>query len=195
MKDFVRESRTLPSTLQRAIRWIEWVALAALLVFVGLQLWPQARAWAGLPEDLVASPPIEVVTLDGRSIDPAVLRGRVVVLNFWATWCLPCRVEMPALQSLHDRYAGEGLIVLGLSTDAEGEEVVRSYVEKRELTFPVALADPATRWAFGGVEKIPTTFIVDRDGVIRYKVVGYFASPGLKRAVRRLLAVSADGDN
>jgi peroxiredoxin len=99
---------------------------------------------------------------------------------------------MPALQSIHERYVDEGLVVLGLSTDADGEDVVRRYVEERELTFPIALADPATRWAFGGVQKIPTTFVIDRKGIIRHKVVGYFASPGLKRAVRRLLATPAD---
>ncbi len=193
MTDSVRDNPTPVFTLQRTIRWIEWVVLVALLVFVGLRLWPQARAWAGPPEDLGKSPPIEVVTLAGRSIDANALRGKVVVLNFWATWCLPCRVEMPALQSLHERYADEGLVVLGLSTDADGEEAVRRYVEERDLTFPIALTDPATRWAFGGVEKIPTTFLIGREGVIRHKVVGYFAAPGLKRAVRRLLAAPADG--
>ncbi len=115
------------------------------------------------------------------------LQGRVVVLSFWATWCLPCRVEMPALQNLHERYADDGLVVLGLATDAHDRPAVDAFLEERGITFPIAAATAQVRTDFGGVDRLPTTVVIDRSGQIRHEVVGLFAPPALGATVRRLL--------
>jgi len=172
---------------RRWLRWAERVVILALLLFVASRLWPQLSAWTGIGPRLGPAPEIRVTTLDGRSFGPEELRGRVVLVNFWATWCIPCRVEMPALQRLHERYAAEGLVVLGLSTDSEGRALVERYLEENGFTFPVAMADPETRRAFGEFRAIPTTFLIDRDGTIRHRVTGIFAPPALRSAVERLL--------
>jgi peroxiredoxin len=134
-----------------------------------------------------STPDFAFQTLDGARVDRDVLKGQVTIVNFWATWCPPCRVEIPALQDLHEEFAGEGLVVLGLSTDAGGPGAVTAFLEERGVTYPVAMADAATRNAFGGVTALPTTFILDRQGVIRHRVFGFFAPPAMRAAVRRLL--------
>ena len=158
-----------------------------VLGFAVVRLGPQVGALLGVGPALGSTPAFAVETLDGTTLDASDLRGRVAVVNFWATWCLPCRVEVPALQALHEDLAGEGLVVLGLSTDAGGRGAVDAFLEERGVTYPVAMADGAVRRAFGGVTALPTTFIVDRDGVIRHRVFGFFAPPAMRAAVRRLL--------
>jgi peroxiredoxin len=173
--------------LHPVFRWIERLFWTAVIVWVAVRIAPQASAWTGLGANDLAAPTITVTTIDGTTIDETDLDGQVVVLSFWATWCLPCRVEMPALQKLHERYADDGLVVLGLGTDTHDRAAVETFMAEREITFPVAPASPEIRAAFGGIDRLPTTIIVDRQGMIRHQVVGLFAPPALGAAVRRLL--------
>ena len=178
---------TRKSRLQPWFLWTERAFWLAVTIWIGVRLAPQVSAWLGIAADDQPAPPISVQTLDGESIDDGDLRGRVVVLSFWATWCLPCRVEMPALQKLHERHAEDGLVVLGLATDWNDREAVDAFLGEREVTFPIAPASAETRAAFGGIDRLPTTILIDRGGVIRHEVVGLFAPPALGAAVRRLL--------
>ncbi len=167
--------------------WAERLVTLALLIFVVVRLAPQVEALTGVGPDLGRAPAISVLTLDGATIQPADLHGKVVVVNFWATWCHWCRLEMPSLEKLHEEHAGDDLVVLGLATDAGSATPIRSFLAKRGITYPVARATAAVERAFGGVGGIPTTFVLDRAGTVRYRVVGYFAPPALKAAVSRLL--------
>jgi peroxiredoxin len=120
--------------------------------------------------DLAPAPPgdlprdLRVLAADGPPRPLAELPGRVLLLSFWATWCEPCREEMPAMERLFQAYRGRGLALLALSADREGAPVVRSFVRRHGLTFPVGL-DPdqavARRYR---VFALPSTFIVDREG-------------------------------
>ena len=175
------------NTRRTLLRWGERLAWVALLIWVGTRLAPQVSAWTGIGESQGPAPAIAVETWDGSSIGDRDVRGRVVVMNFWATWCLPCRVEMPTLQKLHERYADEGLLVLGLVTDGHDEEAVSRFLKEVGVTFPIAEASYGLRTRLGGIDRLPTTILVDRGGMIRHKVVGLFAPPALGAAVRRLL--------
>ena len=166
---------------------VERLVLLGLVVLVAYRLGPQLGALTGVGPDLGRSPELTFVTLAGDTIGPAELRGEVVVLNFWATWCLPCRLEMPSLQSLHEDRAAEGVRVLGLATDVGSESGIRAFIDERHIEYPIGRASNAQRRAFGGISGIPTTFIIDREGVVRHRVVGYFAPPALRMAVARLL--------
>jgi thiol-disulfide isomerase/thioredoxin len=135
-------------------------------------------------------PKVTYEDVNRATYPPEELAGKVVVVNFWATWCLPCRMEMPSLQALHERHPGGDLVVLGLSVDAGGAEPVRAFLAERGITYPVGRATSEHRRAFGGIPGIPSTFIVGRDGTVRHRVVGYFAPPALGAAVKRLLAES-----
>jgi len=161
--------------------------LTALLVFAAYRFGPQLGALTGVGPTLGQAPDLTFVSLDGDTVRSLDLRGEVVVLNFWATWCLPCRLEMPSLQSLHEDLATDGVRVVGLSTDAGSEAPIREFLEERDITYMVGRASNTQRRAFGGIPGIPTTFIIDRNGVVQHRIVGYFAPPALRAAVGRLL--------
>ena len=140
------------------------------------------------------APHYSAVSLTGDSVSLAQLRGRVVLLNVWATWCHPCREEIPVLQALHARYASRGLELVGVSVDARGQEAtIREFATDFRMTYPLWL-DPdervqSTFLAIG----VPATFLVDRDGVLRWRHVGPVRANDttLVRELERTLAVSA----
>lgn len=185
VSDAPRSSK--PGGWRRALRWAENILLLVLLVWVGQRLGPQVAALVGLNLGVTESPAIEVVTRSGEPFSLAEHRGRVVLVNFWATWCRPCRVEMPGFQKVYDRYRDQGFTILGLSTDATGVRTVDDYVRERGVTYPVAMATLELRREFGGVREIPSSFLIDKQGRIRYTVRGFWAGPALGVAVRRLL--------
>jgi len=171
---------------KRSLVWLERIVTVGLVIFVAIRLGPQLGALTGVGPSLGSAPAYTFVTLDGDTVRSADLAGKVVVLNFWATWCGPCRLEMPSLQALHERSDTAEVVVLGLSTDVGGADPIRDFLTEREITYAVGRATQAHRQAFGGIRGIPTTFIIDRNGVIQHRVVGYFAPPALALAVNRL---------
>ncbi len=177
-----------PARSHPILVWGERLVTLALLVFVVIRLGPQVEALTGIgPDPHEEAPRLDVVTLAGDTLGPNDFAGKVVVVNFWATWCRWCKLEMPSLQHLHERHAGGDLVVLGLATDAGPTAPIEAFLKERGITYPVAQASGAQERAFGGVGGIPTTFVLDRAGTIRYRVVGYFAPPALGAAVSRLL--------
>jgi peroxiredoxin len=127
----------------------------------------------------------------GRPVSLARLRGHVVLLNFWATWCLDCRQEMPALEALHRRFGGRGLAVVGVNA-REGLTVVRSYARELGLTFPLVLDADGAVTARYGVIGLPTTFLIGRDGRAVALAVGVraWASAAAVEIVETLLATT-----
>jgi len=125
-------------------------------------------------------------TIDDREISLAELRGKVVIVNFWATWCPPCRAEIPALIALQQKYRHE-LAIVGISEDEGGVDVVRKYVAEHRINYPIAMTSPEFEKLFPGVAALPTSFFIDRDGSIVQKHVGMLA-PELTEAETRSLA-------
>lgn len=168
------------------LKWAERIVFVGLLVFVLLRLGPQLSAWTGIGPIEGSQPSYAFTALDGTQISSTDLHGKVVVVNLWATWCPPCRIEIPALQKLHEEYAGDDdVMVIGLAGDVEGARVVRPFLEERGVTYPVGLLTGELRRAFGGVQGFPTTLVIGPDGVVRNKVVGFFAPPAMRAAVDR----------
>jgi thiol-disulfide isomerase/thioredoxin len=163
------------------------VLLAALGVFVLVRLAPHLGAIIGVRSGQDIAPDFSVTTLNGDVVSSSALRGKVVLVNFWATWCLPCRAEMPLLEAMWKRHAADGFVLLGFSTDRTGEDGVRKFLAERGITYPVAIVAREAE-AFGGVRGIPTSFLLDQTGRIRHRVVGPLAPATLELAVRRLLA-------
>jgi thiol-disulfide isomerase/thioredoxin len=180
-----------PSLGRQLFTWGERLLIGALLIFATVRLGPQLGALLGVGPDLGSSPTYTFTALDGTLVHSDALRGEVVVLNFWATWCGPCKLEMPSLQSLHEDRADDGVVVLGLATDVGSGTAVTDFVADRGITYPIGRATRAHRSAFGGIVGIPTTYLIDRNGIVRHKVVGYFAPPALRVAVDRLLKEEA----
>jgi cytochrome c biogenesis protein CcmG, thiol:disulfide interchange protein DsbE len=113
-----------------------------------------------------------VAALEGGKVRLADLKGKVVFLNLWATWCPPCMEEMPAMERLWQRYKDQGLVVIALSMDSAGAKVVKPFIEQAKFTYRVAL-DPKMEIAeLYGARSIPSTFIIDRSGVLRGIALG-----------------------
>jgi cytochrome c-type biogenesis protein len=130
----------------------------------------QATATGGAPVSAKAAPEIELKTLDGRPFQLSALRGRVVLLNFWATWCVPCRSEIPELNAMQRDLAGRGLEVVGVSAfDAPAD--VRDFQNGIRQDYTVVLADESAQATYG-VVGLPTTFLIDRQGRIRQTITG-----------------------
>jgi len=163
----------------------------AVAVWAAPRLLPHLGAIAGIETGDRRAPRYDVTTLDGARLTPESLRGSVVLVNVWATWCGPCRAEMPLLERMYERHRDEGFVILGLSVDRAPAEAVRAFARQRGVTYPIAVVGPDGVSAFGGVHGYPTSFLIDRGGVVRHEVLGPLAPASLEPATRRLLAERA----
>jgi len=144
-----------------------------------------------LVADPVQMPPLTMQALDGRTVTSDDLRGKVTLVNFWATWCGPCRAEIPDLIKLQARYPDE-LQVIGVSADEGGVALVEDFATEFGINYPVVMATPEIRRAFPGVTALPTTFIVDPDGRVVQTHVGLI-NPGVIEQETRFLAALDPG--
>ncbi len=152
----------------------------------------------------LASPSVEEKTQDERSViapdfglpslaGPTVRlsdhQGKVVLLNFWATWCPPCRAEMPSMEKMYEAYRDRGLVILAISSDRGGKSVVKPYVQERGLTFPVLLDPGGEVFAQYGVRGLPTSYLLDRRGRVFSADVGArdWSGKAARQVVERLL--------
>jgi peroxiredoxin len=116
------------------------------------------------PKPVQLAKEFRVATPDNRQLALSEFKGKVVFLNFWATWCKPCEAEMPAMERLHQRFKDQGLVVLAISEDADGVGLVAPYLRKHRLTFPVGLDPKMSVAGLYGVWAVPSTFIIDKKG-------------------------------
>jgi peroxiredoxin len=165
------------------------VALAAFVVAACSSSEPPARVEVGLE-----APAYAARNMEGDSVSLALLRGKPVLLNVWATWCLPCKEEIPFLETLHARHGAEGLQIVGVSIDARGDEAkINEFARDFRMTYPI-WRDPDERvnarfLAIG----VPSTYLIDRDGILRWKHLGTLrpSSPGFAAALEQVLKPSA----
>jgi cytochrome c-type biogenesis protein len=145
---------------------------------------------SGAPaSSFLPAPEVELKTLDGQGFRLADLRGQVVLLNFWATWCIPCRSEIPELNKMHHDLQSRGLAIVGVSTH-DGPDQVREFGKDIKQDYRVLLGDQDVAAKFG-VGPLPTTFILDREGRIRATIIGEKSREGFEAAVKPLLEETA----
>ncbi len=180
---------------RRAARWVTLpnVLTVAVMLWAAPRCWPHVEALLGVRQREARRPDFAVTTRTGDTLTMASLRGRVVLVNVWATWCGPCRAEMPALQRLSEAYKAEGMVLLGLSVDRGAAAKVDAFLADRGITYPVAIVGGDVLAALGGVRGYPTSFLIDRDGVVRHTVMGPVAPLTLRPAIQRLLTEAASG--
>ena len=132
----------------------------------------EATATLALLKEPMEVPPFTVTDLDGKTISFADLKGKVVLVNYWATWCPPCRAEIPDLVKLQDKYRDK-LVVLGISEDEDATpQEVKAFAVAQKMNYPVVMKTPALSKIFKGVSALPTTFVIDPEGKIRQRHVG-----------------------
>ena len=126
--------------------------------------------------------------LRGRRISSADLRGKVVLVDFWATWCQPCKKEMPGYQKLVDQYGSRGFAVIGFKLDIMADtEEPRAFARRLGIRYPLAVATDAVKNKFGGIEGLPTTLLFDRQGILRQKIIGFEYTDVIEKALKALL--------
>jgi thiol-disulfide isomerase/thioredoxin len=131
------------------------------------------------------APAFVVKDLDGRDVSLASMRGKVVIVNFWATWCGPCRAEIPDLVALQEKYK-DTLQVIGISEDEAGVDVVRRFAAEHKINYPVAMMTPEIEKLYPGISALPTSFIVDRNARVVQKHVGMLTARTTEYEARHL---------
>ena len=148
------------------------------------------RDLPGIPPDtlFLQAVDFERPTLTGNPFRLADTRGEVVLVNVWATWCLPCAVETPDLVALHGELRDQGVRFVGVSVDEGGFDDVRHFAEQYGIDYPLVLDDGSFLDPYGGSVALPTTLLIDRDGVVRYRLRGLTSQEQLRPLLQGLLA-------
>ena len=173
-------------------RWRFTIVAAAAMTTIGCASRDKSSppAGDGRVEIGAPAPAYSTVSLAGDSVSLAGQKGKVVLLNIWATWCHPCRTEIPELRALHARYRDRGLELIGVSVDTDGtDDAIRSFMKEFQMTFPI-WRDPDERisttfLAIG----VPATFLIDKNGILRWRKTGPIApnDTSLAAAIERTL--------
>ena len=164
-----------------------WFALTPRTQFSAAPKQPQNAVKVGFAVGDRA-PDFELRSLDGHSVKLRDLRGKPLLLNFWATWCAPCRVEMPWLVELDQRYRTQGLQIVGVSLDDSGwTREVAAFVTQRGVQYQILLGDSATANEYGGVRFMPQSFFIDADGKITKATTGLIGKQNLEDDAKALL--------
>jgi len=168
--------------------------IALAIFFLGTSLRTRAGkslsvTASGTNEPRKVAPDFELKSLDGRSLKLSDFRGHAVLLNFWATYCAPCRVEMPWFVELYKQYHDQGLEIIGVSMDDDGEQQqIADFVREVNVNYPILLGNHTVGDAYGGTQLLPKTLLIDRKGNISSSIVGMKSKSEIESAVKSLLA-------
>lgn len=134
------------------------------------------------------APDVPMTTMNGKSLNLAELSGKVVLVNFWATWCAPCRREIPDLIDLYSEMKSDGLVIVGIAVDQDGAEVVEPFVNEQNINYPIVLdPDQSMESHFDAMYGLPTTYVVNPEGQIVRRVLGVFPTEKLKPTLENML--------
>ena len=136
------------------------------------------------------APDFELKDVNGNTVHLADFAGKVILIDFWATWCVPCRSEIPWLNQLSESYRDAGLAVIGVSMDEEGWTVIKPFVEKLRVTYPVVMASKRVAYLYGDVDELPLAFFVDRQQRVAAIHLGQGSRKEFERVLKILLAAS-----
>jgi peroxiredoxin len=166
--------------------------VVALMLYVGYH---KARNPGGMPfRPLTASAPapdFSLESLDGKTMRLSDFRGKAVLLNFWATWCGPCKIEMPWFVDLQNQYGAQGLQIVGVAMDDASKEDIAKFAKDMGVNYPVLIGKEAVGNAYGGVPALPETFLIARDGKIMDKIIGLRGKAEIEDAIKQALKTQA----
>ena len=168
--------------MKRTHRLLSVLAFLSLIVAAACTIEAPADEMIGKK-----APDFTLPDLNGKPVTLSKFQGKVVVLDFWATWCAPCREELPYFQSLHDQYRDKGFEILGVSMDDNAADVVPAFLKDKNIRYTNLLFDAKVEELYGPINGLPTTFIIDRQGTIRQRFTGAPPESVIENAVRALL--------
>jgi thiol-disulfide isomerase/thioredoxin len=139
------------------------------------------------PEVGSALPAVELLDLNGKLVKLSDFAGKPLLINMWATWCGPCRVEIPMLNDFHKKYSDKGLVILGVSTDEDGASLVKDFVKEVPIHYPNYLKTNGLEEKFGGIWALPTSYFYDRNGKQTEKIIGVQTPEYFEKQIQRIL--------
>jgi thiol-disulfide isomerase/thioredoxin len=140
---------------------------------------------------LKMAPTWALTDMSGKVVKSSDLLGKVVLVDFWATWCGPCKAAIPHLIDLYDRYKAQGVEIVGVSLDQQGPSVVKPFIEKNRITYPIVMGNGKVAQDFGGVRGIPTAFVITQDGKIYKSYVGLRPKETYEVDIKALLGITS----
>lgn len=179
------------------------LAAPALLIVMGMnQVWAPATAFTraiGLPVLRQSAGPLQntpapawtATDLTGKKVTSADFAGKVVLVNFWATWCLPCLREIPDFIAIQEQYRSRGFVILGISVDEGDNASIQEFITSHQFNYPVLRPDAGTTQAFGGISGIPASFLIDIKGQIVLHHTGALSAQDLKSALDPILPATS----
>jgi thiol-disulfide isomerase/thioredoxin len=147
-------------------------------------------AASGAPT-IKAAPDFTLTSLEGKNISLTDYRGKAVLLNFWATWCGPCKIEMPWFVELQNQYGAQGLQIVGVAMDDSSKEDIAKFVKDMGVNYPVLIGKEAVGDAYGGVPALPESFFISRDGKIVDRIMGLEGKAEIEDAIKKALNAQA----
>jgi peroxiredoxin len=138
-----------------------------------------------------AAPEFTLKDADGKTVRLSDYNGKVVLLDFWATWCGPCKIEIPWLKEFQRKFRDRGFEIIGVSMDDEGWQVVKPFVAELGINYRIVIGDDTTAQLYGGVDALPTTFVIDREGKIAAVHVGLTSKGEIEHGIEQVLGAPA----
>jgi thiol-disulfide isomerase/thioredoxin len=194
----LRLQERLTPTSKHARRW-PW---AAALACLSLMAFPQPReltmrictACLSAAQNFASpeparpqAPNFKLTDASGQPVTLSALRGKVVLLNFWATWCPPCKMEIPWLIEFQQTYRDQGFVVVGISMDEDGWNAVKPFIDRTKINYPMTIGNDNIATLYGGIESLPTTLIIDRSGRIASTHTGLVSKSDYRKAIEATL--------
>ncbi len=165
--------------------------LAGLLTVTACQSTGSVAAAVKKEKDRRIAPDFTLKDAMGRPVKLSDYKGKVVLLNFWATWCGPCKIEIPWFIEFEQTFKDKGFAVLGVSMDEEGWDIVKPYLEKSKINYRVLIGDDMTAQNYGGVDSLPTSFLLDKEGRIAATHIGLVSKSVYQNDINTLLGIGA----
>ncbi len=172
------------------------IALLAVMVWADHKFPAAGAPSAGAPAKPTDAPTVSLKDLNDGDVNLQQYKGKVVLVNFWATWCAPCKSEIPLLIGLHEKYGSRGFEILGLSMDEDGKKAVQPFLDKERfdvsgqkeaINYPIAFANDSIAEKFGGVIGLPTSLLITRDGKVIRRIVGPVDKDDISKDIESML--------